>query len=469
MQPDQPWFFDHYWHMQRDALEALIRRPVPGRADLPEPKAALFGDEDPGRQPYQIVDGVALIPVSGPLLPPRLGWLAYWVGGTDYGTLAATVQRADRDPRVKALRLDIDSPGGSSSGLSVALQALEAAVKPLEGRVVGTCASAAYWLACACSRIVADSTAVVGSIGAYLAVQAPRPGAEVLIVASQSPRKVPRVDTEEGRRDLQELVDDLCDVFIGDVARLRGVSVDTVHERYGNGAVFVAHKALERGLIDGVQDAKENTMAEKKPGVVAALRDKFNALLTELVGHEAEAPADQAAQVETAAQGATTEEAPAQAAPATSGAAVGAGPDVDGYLRELETLRGRNAALQGELEQLKATRRAELKAAAVEGLLQSGRISPAERAQAELAWDAEQEKPESRMFSGIFAARAPNAALPLAPVGHPGDKGDPASKASIAKACRAMAKAEGISFETALERFKADNPTDYAAVYGKGR
>ena len=69
--------------------------------------------------------------------------------------------------RLKALLLDIDSPGGSATGSEVLYRAIQrvAEEKPVYAYVRGMGASGGYYLACAASKVYALPTALVGSIG----------------------------------------------------------------------------------------------------------------------------------------------------------------------------------------------------------------------------------------------------------------------------------------------------------------
>ncbi|GIS96139.1 MAG: hypothetical protein CM1200mP22_33760 [Dehalococcoidia bacterium] len=71
------------------------------------------------------------------------------------------------DTRLKALLLDIDSPGGSATGSEVLYREIQrvSEIKPVHAYVRGMAASGGYYLACAASRVYALPTALVGSIG----------------------------------------------------------------------------------------------------------------------------------------------------------------------------------------------------------------------------------------------------------------------------------------------------------------
>jgi len=81
--------------------------------------------------------------------------------------LIRTVGQARRNGRIRAVLLEIDSPGGTaiaSEQLYVAVRRL-AARKPVVAWIKGVGASGAYFLACAATRVLAFPSALVGSIG----------------------------------------------------------------------------------------------------------------------------------------------------------------------------------------------------------------------------------------------------------------------------------------------------------------
>src|SRR5690606_6843307 len=105
-------------------------------------------------------------------------------------------QIAVESPEVRAVLLDIDSPGGAVTGLADAADIIFAArgEKPIAAFASGHFASGAYWLGSAGGEVVVSQTAVVGSVGVVAAhsIQE-RPGAQGYrtyeIVSSHAPDK----------------------------------------------------------------------------------------------------------------------------------------------------------------------------------------------------------------------------------------------------------------------------------------
>lgn len=76
------------------------------------------------------------------------------------------IRNFDADPDIDAIVVDIDSPGGMVAGTEEFGAAIKAASKPVVAFVNGMAASAGYWIASSCRRIIANNTtAIVGSIG----------------------------------------------------------------------------------------------------------------------------------------------------------------------------------------------------------------------------------------------------------------------------------------------------------------
>jgi enoyl-CoA hydratase/carnithine racemase len=176
--------------------------------------------------------------------------------------------------------LAINSPGGQIDGINELANMIRAAngAKPITAYVDGLAASGAYWLASAAGRIVADESAQLGSIG-VLATVVDDPEADERrgikrydIVSSQSPLKRTDPATDDGRQQLQAMVDSLAQLFIEKVAAFRGQSPEKVARDYGRGAVMGAREAVTMGLADGL-GSLEGLLRAAAPAPVRNVRD----------------------------------------------------------------------------------------------------------------------------------------------------------------------------------------------------
>jgi len=195
---------------------------------------------------------VAVLRLYGPIM--GAGRTADWI------ELARHLRES---PRVPAVVIDIDSPGGSataSDDLFLSLQRLGAA-KPVVASIRGTGASGAYLAAVAAQRIVANPTSIVGSIGVIAAgPRVPRLLDRIGVSVSEHTAgtlkgmNMPwRNETEVEAAKEQELVDALYTAFVGRVATARKLSEDRIRE-LATGEVWLGTRALELGLVDEIGD-----------------------------------------------------------------------------------------------------------------------------------------------------------------------------------------------------------------------
>jgi ClpP class serine protease len=253
------------WLCTEEALREVLRVALREDLDIAAVEARLGRPLD-NTQDVTVRDGIAIVPICGPIF--RYANLFTRISGaTSTEVLARDITAALDDGAVRGIVLHIDSPGGEATGINelAALIRAGTAKKPITAHVEGLGASAAYWLASACTEIVASSTAALGSIGAVLTVanpeaRGPGPSRTIEIVSSQSPRKRADVAQPEGRQQLQQLADDLAAVFIADVASMRGVTVDTALAEFGQGGMFVGQHAVDAGLADRI-GTLEGTLA----------------------------------------------------------------------------------------------------------------------------------------------------------------------------------------------------------------
>lgn len=227
-------------------------------------------------------DGVAIVPVSGPLFR-HANLMTELSGATSYDSLAQDLRSAVDDPAIHSIVLNVDSPGGHAKGVNELSKQIAAirGVKPIVAYVGGDAASAAYWLASAADEIIADEGSNIGSIGAMIGIRMDSRAdgqKSYTFISSQSPLKNASPDTEAGSREIQRLADEMAQVFIDTVAANRGINSADVLEKYGQGAVFTGTNALNRGMIDAIGTLE---------GVIARLTSDRPAALGGSIGSNA--------------------------------------------------------------------------------------------------------------------------------------------------------------------------------------
>ncbi len=265
---------------------------------------AMLGGEQAA---YEIINGVAVIPVDG-VISQRMNLFSAFSGGTSTELLTRDVQDAIADPAVISIVLNIDSPGGEVSGTQAVSDAIYAArgIKPIIAMVNPLAASAAYWIASAADEIImAESTSVAGSIGVVAMHQDVSAAMEkkglkhTEIFAGKYKRIASSYSalSEEGAATIQADVDYLYSLFVDAVARNRGVDAQTVIANMADGRMFIGQQAIDAGLVDCIEsfDAvmtrlskpnfnQENRMAENQQPVITidTLRQNHAALVEQI-------------------------------------------------------------------------------------------------------------------------------------------------------------------------------------------
>lgn len=269
------WIVSRHWAMEEESIHTMLSIAARENPDVEAVAARLGRPLDNTRQ-VTLRDGIATIPVAGPLFR-YADFFTEISGATTYEQLATDFTAALDNAMVRAIVLAIDSPGGDANGVSqlAALFASARGVKPVVAFVGGTGASAAYWLASAADIVITSDTGILGSIGVRMAYRDTSAADQakgvktIELISSQSPNK--RMDPTEdvGRAALQRVVDDLAAVFVESVATYRGVSPETVLAEFGQGGVFVGRAAVDAGLADTVGTYESTVAALRERGAEA--------------------------------------------------------------------------------------------------------------------------------------------------------------------------------------------------------
>lgn len=276
----EPWAIEPSW---LPLLSAIAQR----NSSAPEVEAAKeYQKRDyelmagPGAQKLAgshrsyLIDGVAVIPVTGPIFP-RANMMTEMSGATSITTLQNDYRSALNNADVGAIMLIIDSPGGAVSGVNAFADLVFAGSKKKRtvAFVAGQASSAAYWIASSAAEIVLERTGIVGSIGVVVAMSKQKePDAngyvDIEIVSSNAPNKRPDPESEEGRGEVVAMLDAIEGLFIADVARGRGVSVSKVKSDFKRGGVDIGAAAVALGMADRVQ-SQEATLSALRRSVAS--------------------------------------------------------------------------------------------------------------------------------------------------------------------------------------------------------
>jgi protease-4 len=196
-------------------------------------------------------------------------------GGDGIGEreLGRVLTKLTNDESTKAVVLRIDSPGGSALASDLLWKKLMKlrASKPVVVSIGSMAASGGYYLACTASKIVAEPTSIVGSIGVVGGKLAVGRALEELgvhaetVAAAPDPKKAARATYMSALTPWDEATEakvlasmqSIYDLFLRRVGEGRGIAVEKVAE-FAEGRIFGGVEAKDRGLVDqlgGFQDA----------------------------------------------------------------------------------------------------------------------------------------------------------------------------------------------------------------------
>lgn len=218
-----------------------------------------FGEKK--TEAYQVINGVAVIPVKG-VLTKGMSFFSFLFGGSSMRYIGDSVKAAADDSQVESILLDVDSPGGTVDGTEELAEIVFAArgKKKIIAYTDGMMASAAYWIASAADKIfISGDTVEVGSIGVVATHIDQSKWDEMMgdryteITAGKYKRieSAHKPLSKEGAAYIQEQVDYIYSAFVDTVARNRGIPTDSALSM-ADGKIFIGKQAIEIGLVDGV-------------------------------------------------------------------------------------------------------------------------------------------------------------------------------------------------------------------------
>lgn len=225
---------------------------------------------------------IAILPLFG-TITHRANMLSEFSGGTSTEKFAAQLRQVVSDPTVKAIVIDIDSPGGNVDGVDeLSAEIFKArSQKPIVAVANSMAASAAFWIASAASEVVVIPSGLVGSIGVVamhrdFSKQIENEGVKITLISAG------RFKTEgneleplgdEAREAIQKLADHFMGMFVRAVARNRDVPINEVRNGFGEGRLVTAKDAKSLGMIDRVEtmDQTLKRLGSRGSGMKTAL------------------------------------------------------------------------------------------------------------------------------------------------------------------------------------------------------
>lgn len=174
--------------------------------------------------------------------------------------------KAQRDTRIKAVILRINSPGGtvaaSDAMYGIIERFKEESHKPVIALMTDIAASGGYYIACASDQILAYPTAITGSIGVIVQTVSLKPALTRIGIHTEALTSGPNKDagsplsdlTASHRAVLQTLVDDFYQRFLDVVRKARPNIATDDFEQVTDGRVVTGLEGARVGLVDRTGD-----------------------------------------------------------------------------------------------------------------------------------------------------------------------------------------------------------------------
>ncbi|WP_410658609.1 S49 family peptidase [Amycolatopsis sp. lyj-112] len=234
-------------------------------------------------------DVVAVVKLHG-VITPTPSPLAR--GSINLTAVESALTRAFGHERLKAVALQINSPGGAptQSGLIAERirQLADEKNVPVLAFAEDVAASGGYWLACAADEIFAHRTSMVGSIG----VISGGFGFTGLLERFGIERRLHTAGANKSRLDpfspekpedvewLKKMHSQLHELFVDWVTERRGDRLAEAEDLF-TGDIWLGARAVELGLIDGVGSLRQ-VITERYPNAEISVAEPKKALLARL-------------------------------------------------------------------------------------------------------------------------------------------------------------------------------------------
>jgi protease IV len=184
---------------------------------------------------------------------------------TDADRVVQEIAHAEADDSIRAILLNVNSPGGTPVAGDEIGQALAKAQKPTVAVVRDLGTSAAYWAMAGVDHIIASPVSDVGSIGVTmsyteLAGANEEQGSRWVGISSGDFKDAGNPDrplTDEEKEYFQKQVDAVHEYMVDRIAVLRPKLTREQYADLADGKAYLGSEALGLGLVDALGDVSD--------------------------------------------------------------------------------------------------------------------------------------------------------------------------------------------------------------------
>ncbi|MGP3594257.1 signal peptide peptidase SppA [Vagococcus sp. WN89Y] len=212
----------------------------------------------PLKKPSDVGDTIAVVFANGAIMDGE-----ETPGNVGGDTTASQIRDARLDPKVKAIVLRVNSPGGSVSAsetIRAELVAARAAGKPVVVSMGGMAASGGYWISTPANYIIANASTLTGSIGIFGVINTLQDSLATIGVHTDGVATSPLADVSitkalpaQVSEMMQLSIENGYQRFITLVAKSRN-STPAQIDKIAQGHVWTGEDAKANGLVDALGD-----------------------------------------------------------------------------------------------------------------------------------------------------------------------------------------------------------------------
>jgi protease-4 len=225
---------------------------------------------------------VAIVDVDGLIVNHNLTGL-YSVGENPVASFREKLEAAACDPRVRAIVVRINSPGGGVAACDLLAEELRrfrlGSGKPAVACLLDVATGGAYYLAIGCDRVIALPTTITGAVGAIVNHANLEDAMAQLNVRVETIKSAPLLDmgtvtaplSDESRKLFQEIADGFHQRFLARLVRCRASMSARDRQAIADGRIVSAPKAQSLHLVDALGYPDDAiTEAERLAGIAGA-------------------------------------------------------------------------------------------------------------------------------------------------------------------------------------------------------
>lgn len=231
----------------------------------------------PGARPSKNKQ-IAVIYAVGPIVEGKSEADLFGESTVGSSTIVGAIRQAAENPKVAAIVLRIDSPGGSATASDLIWREVTRCEKPVVASMGDVAASGGYYIAMGADTILAAPTTITGSIGVVGGKVVLRGLYDKLGLTTETISRGDRSGTlssssafsPEDRKAWQEMMRETYRQFVDKAAQGRKKPRREL-EQLAQGRVYTGRQALENGLVDQLGTLSDAIAAARK---AAGLKDE---------------------------------------------------------------------------------------------------------------------------------------------------------------------------------------------------